>query len=236
MSAYSAAVLADTPLDYWRFADASLGRCVSVGSRLIDLAPQDVRRAVFGYSGPVSDGGSILTNLSPLMTGNYTSPATWTMEQWLWVGFEGQAEEIIVSVPVAAGQAAIYLDAGAPLNLHFGIFGGVYSGAFNITQQRWHQTALRYDGANLQLVIDGAQVGSTATAVAGNTASIKIGGQGPALSDLWLSEAAFYNGALSNARLNAHFAAADQVADRPEPLDPLQADLAAILAAVRRTF
>jgi hypothetical protein len=129
------------------------------------------------------------------------------------------------------------------------IYNGVtLSSNHNYTEQVWHHLVCTYDGANMHLYVDGQAAGpSAAGAQAGASVIMEIS------TNLGLttfgggfySEVAYYTSALSQTRVSAHFAAVDNVNAVPRVaasggggvvVPPYGADIASILASVRKTY
>lgn len=257
MGAYSAAVLADAPVYYWRMNDG-WGKLIVDSANTWDLTGGT--ESLLAQQGPNSDGGAAYTyqNINFSSTSVRAIPAVLTMECWAWpVVQDGAQHDLIAWDDVTAGGVVIEQDATNKLKM--------FARSTSVTDpgvqalQRWHHIVGTADAAALRLYVDGVQVATVASGAA-TTPSLKLylGMRGSSTLAFggFMSEVAIYNYALSAARVAAHYAAADQKTGRPafrgfspisqggaiqnvasqSSVDAAQASIASVLASVRKTY
>lgn len=254
MSAYLTAILADSPTHYWRCADPGGALLHDIGS-----APRALSEGVVGfqatpYVGPVSDGGSAYFNLNTNCSYqdsdlNVTTPLS--LECWFWLTTSAAAAQDFVGISNGATALAIGID--ATLHAHAFSSGGGIASAATVTRDAWHHLVLTQTAALGTLYLDGANVGTLAGAAVNINPNFLVGSGGSAgaptrFAHAAVSEAAVYASALSAAQVTTHFTAADQTTARPVftgngtfstssgVVTLNSAQLAAILAAVRKTY
>lgn len=250
MSAYSSAVLADTPIHYWRMADPGGALAHDIGSSPAQM--HGIGNPLLGYTGPVSDGGSV----DCALTGTYINTGIAvpfaggqvTFECWVWV-FQQLAQ---------VGQFMYWSAAAPQMNLartttqwQF-VYNGVSAvSTNNFTAQAWHHLVGTYDGANVHIYADAIAGTAPAAAAAGAfsnifeiSSSLAVGSYGLA----FFAECAVYNYALTPTQVNNHFLAADNTSQSPiyqqfglwDPgtggVATVASDLSAILNSVRKTY
>lgn len=216
---YLAEVLADSPVHYWRCADGGGQLLHDIGSSVFDLVAGTLAGA---YTGPNSDGGSIFCAAAVgglSHDGLPTVNSPFSTEMWVW------AHDL-----VQTGAAALLLAwdnvTNPTTNLVWNTnatFQASVSGTNQVspvsTRQAWHHLVCTYDNVNIRLYVDAILAGPTAKAGPQNIArAIAIGGNTGNNANLfrgWVSEIALYASALSAARVNAHFLAADNVSSSP---------------------
>ena len=225
---YSAAVLADNPISYWRLNDTS-------GTTAVDQTGNDnggvVGGVTLGQPGPVPGDGAMTfdgsTGYVDLGTNSNLYPQQWTVEAWFKASSESQA--------CCEGAGRIYrnrhygqwLDANAS-----GYVQGdgctnaancqpVHSPGTGYLDGGWHYTAVTHDSAGFELYVDGAQV-ATMAAPAGTfysqsdgIALARDGSCGCSYFAGSLAEVAVYGSSVSASRVAAHYAAATCTAPFP---------------------
>lgn len=246
MSAYSAAVLADAPVHYWRCADPGGGLGHDIGSSPIAIHGLGTAiSAPFGYSGPVSDGGSMDLALvgQYANTGNpitvQTNPMSLECLYWNWQDFN----TFCICLQVQSTNQITLLWTGTVWEFVYN--GAVVTTNHNGTAQHWHHLVATYDGTNARLYVDAFAAGPTAVAPQAAISQIFEIGANFSLANFgqgFFAEVAIYASALSAARVTAHFNAIDQIGTVPV----FQAaagtpgggttQLANILAAVQKTY
>jgi hypothetical protein len=255
MSAYSSAVLADNPVHYWRMADPGGGIAHDVGSSPLHL--HGLGSAIsqpLGYSGPISDGGS----MDLCLDGQYANtgnPITitvnpFTVEMWYWNWQALAATRLLIQIQ-SANQIALFHDA----TLWRWLYNGVQSTSnFHFTSQIWHHLVGTYDGANAKLYVDSTPAAPAAVAPQAAVSTIMELSANAALGVVWgggfFAEVAIYATALSQTRVSAHYVAADQQGQAPinlasgggggapftSALGTILSSTSDILAAVRKAF
>lgn len=253
MSAYLTAVLADSPVHYWRFADPGGILAHDIGSSPIALIGS--AQVALGYTGPISDGGSFVDNSASnynsagASIGSQTSPFSY--EMWVWPVAAVATQRYIFAWDGSTPNAAqMFWNAAGTVEAHVN---GVSSGfTGTVSLRAWHHLVATYDSTTLKLYLDGSL--SISHAVAGPiTVNRPIGigaepGGGTLAFEGAISEVAIYSTTLSAARVSAHFSAADQVFQPPvfngaggvpgglSSSTPYLSLLQQILNAVKRTF
>jgi hypothetical protein len=248
---YLSTVLADAPVHYWRLSEPGSFIAHDIGS----ATPYHLLGGVTpigGFTGIANDGGSFFFGGAlPLLNQDTLTQATpVTIELWVWPMY---------TLTVAAGEQVIGWDGdGAPelqvVRLASGAYTASASGMPGITDiartpQRWRHLVYRVSPASAQFYVDGASVGNSVGATATISRIFAIGADGNRAfgANMFACECAIYNTALSSARVAAHFAA-QEITHPPVQLQLGTLNLvtggttfdsvsiAAILAAVRRTF
>jgi hypothetical protein len=176
-------------------------------------------------------------------TGNPITVAVnaFSLEMLVWIWQELTTLGILMQVQ-NANQIALY-NGGADWRFLYNTV--VLTNATNHTAQRWHHLVATYDGANMRLYVDNTAAGPAAAGVQANVSTLLEISTNQSLSNwghAFYAEIAVYAAALSAARVAAHFAAIDQVANVPvfssaagTPAAP-STQLASILAAVQATY
>jgi hypothetical protein len=216
---YAAAVLADSPLAYWRLGE-------SAGSTICHDATGNgndatvVGAVTLGVAGALAHDSDTAAhfdgNTARLDVGDrfdFVDLAPATIELWL-------NAEVIDTVYRHVETKMLYTDAGQPddgmyLYLHTGQVLGFERWNNNTTQNdmaspmstnTWAHVVATFDGSNMTLYVGGVQVqtGATAIAMVANGVHLQWGQsfQGT------LDELALYDHALTAARVQAHFQAA----------------------------
>jgi large repetitive protein len=247
MSAYLSAVIADSPVHYWRMADPGGGLAHDIGSAPIHL--HGLGTAIsqpLGYSGPISDGGSMDLCLDGQYanTGNPITIAVsaFSIEMWYWNWQRLSSLGLLMQVQ-PTNQIALYRNG---TGWQFLYNSASVISTTHYTSQAWHHIVATYDGTNMRLYVDALAAGPTAIAPQSSIATLMELGANQALSGNWgngfFAEVAIYSVALSPTQVTNHFIAADQSAQSPinnasaavaPPYTSLQNE---ILAAVRKTY
>jgi hypothetical protein len=216
---YSAVILSDSPVAYWRLNDAA-GPTISpiVGPSLTAS-----NSPTFGATGLTGDGDpavDFLASSTEYALGNDagmpTGNSPWTLEAWVKTSTSGEM--------VVLG----YGTAGSSRDAHMGLFNGglVYdtSSFFNnfggtVDNGVAHVIALTWDGTTMKGYVDGSQVGSGFTPGAlnltpsGSGLSLGSRGGGIYFFNGTIDEAAIYPSALTSTRLLAHYNARTTTTD-----------------------
>ena len=219
MSAYLQQVLADSPLHYWRFAESAGGLAHDIGSSRFQLHGLGTAIApVFGYSGPNSDGGcaDLCLDGQYVNTGNPVTLSVnpFSLELLYW-GWQRQATTVQLAQIQSANQIALFHDATTWRYVYNGV---TISTNHNFTWQAWHHFVINYDGANMNLYVDGFRVGPTAAGAQASLSTLLEISTNSALSAFsggYFSELAYYTTALSALRVSNHFGAIDQLSNTP---------------------
>lgn len=250
---YLTTVLADNPVHFWRLADPGGHFLNDIGSSFYGLFGAGYLGEL-GYTGPNSDGGSAMFtnaarfwNVDPV---SITPPVT--IEAIFWLAQQdAKAQTIFDTELTGQAVAGLGLELDSTGHPFLSNSSSALTSGATVSKQAWHHVAAVHSGAVRTLLVDGAQVASAAQALGVYTGSFSIGARSRDAgqpSEMFISECAFYLTALSNARVAAHFAAIDQLGNRPvfKASGSFNAstgastfntdDIASILAAVRHTF
>lgn len=221
MSAYTTAVLADSPRHYWRLADPGGVLVHDLGSAPIALLTNSNYPAGLPYLGPISDGGSFVGQAVayPWMNEDVDAMAApLTLELLLWQHSD-----------IAVVQIAFIVRTGAsPFFIAVNTTPAIYCSGPSVTivnptalvRQTWKHVVAVFPGAgNGTLYVNGSSVGTASLGVppSGNY-RFGIGGNVGSAGNQFqgaLAECAVYTTALSAARVTAHFNAVDQITQRP---------------------
>jgi hypothetical protein len=216
VSAYLTAVLADNPIHYWRCADPGGALAHDIGSVPRHQAMTNPETNPLGYSGPISDGGSLFgTGNSGRSNTGVAVPSygtAYTFECWFWLFRDDTSPGNIMS-----NQSVSALGWNSATGWTWNGGGGVASSLTNYTLRAWHHLVGSVDGTSAILYVDGTQ---RATA-AGHSASpsdlvyFQENSSGTGVGQGGIAEAAIYNAKLSSTRVGVHFAAGDQVFQDP---------------------
>src|ERR1700693_3733491 len=220
---YLSAVLADTPVHYWRMADSGGAYLHDLGStpRALQIGGPG-QGVVLPYSGPNSDGGAAWIGLNNGL--NYTDldlPFTQpcSLECWFWLHHLNAA--IVGFLSVSDSVTAIEIGLDATMHAHAFTNGGTLVAAAPTTRQHWHHLVLTCSVAATALYLDGVNVAAGVGAAIGAWSPGFVVGAGgnpvapTRFANTAIAEVAVYTGLLAAGRVTAHFVAADQVATRP---------------------
>jgi len=209
---YLAEVLADAPLHYWRLADGQSYIAHDIGSTPRHLDVNSPSTAG-GYSGVEPSGGSMVADRMVNFLDTITTTASGSLECWAYVmdkrgGLE--AGLVLLGNTSTPGDYQLWiLSTGAA----FGRAGGGGAVALApLSNDVWHHLVVTYDGASTKLYVDAVlQVSVASIAGIGHGVQVFVGqidGNGTEPFHGFLAEIAYYNFALSAARVTAHFVAA----------------------------
>ena len=211
---YLSEILADAPSHYWRLADPPGRIAFDLGSAPRHLLVDGTTEITgLGYSGPASDGGSVLVEHDGAVDSHngITSTPSFTLEAWVWPFQLGTA---------GCAMAWDYTSGGASVQItgsdHPFISSGpaTLTGPAVVTRQQWHHIVGTIGPLLAELWWDGVSQGTIVSAPAVFTKQVLLGQGGGQLLG-WISEAAIYPIVLPNARIAAHFAAADNLGQQP---------------------
>lgn len=214
-SSYVTEVMADAPVQYWRFAES--GGLLAHSIAGTPRAPWSVvtpSLMPFGFTGPVSDGGSlVLVNgvMRHVGTDRFAD-APWTFEVWLWTSTHwatAPGNSRIIRFGNGANFEFYHGSSGISINTNSPFVSTTYAEA----GFEWHHYVATKSGTAFLIYVDGtllATLSSTGAAFLEGLADLQGPGYGVAFSEL-----AIYATGLSGARIAAHYAAADRRAYRP---------------------
>jgi len=255
VGAYSSAVLADSPLHYWRAADPGGVLLHDVGSQQVALMMNNVYPTGLPYSGPNADGASFVGQAIAYPWFNQDSDAfaggALSLELWVWQHSDIAAQQLALIYRISGNAFFIQITSGVkPAGT--GTAAAITS-ATNLTRQRWHHIVFTVSAAGAgTLYVDAISVATGAVGIPpAGSARIGFGGNvGTSNAPFQgaISEGAIYASVLSPTRVTAHFTAADNVSSKPvfagngvfntgsgtSSLD--SANIQDILSAVRKTF
>lgn len=225
---YSAKVLADSPLLYWRFDETS-GTVAADSSG--NSRPGTIAGAVIGQPSLLTSYPAGKSMQFDGVTGKQVSRA---YESWMALttisveaiikpttGFNGTARTIVCrygEVTATSGNNWILrLDAGKPA--FYVYVSGAWRSAVSstvLTIDTTYHLVGTYDGTTVRIYVNGTQVASTAfsgTIAVGTDSLIRVGQAGAysngSVDERWrgyIDEVAIYSGALSAARVSSHYA------------------------------
>lgn len=219
MSAYLTAVLADSPVHYWRLADPGGGLAHDIGSSPFHLGAGLSPR--FGYSNLNSDGGceQVTGTDFPQSLGSIQSVTSpFSLELWIWPLGQNTVNAFLWQWDGSASpeSQAVY---NANETVQFSVNAALTNPVTTLAPQAWHHIVGTYSGATGTLYLDGVNRGTFALAGPVTIAKkISFGGTQGSASNVFqgfMSEIAIYSVALSATRVTAHFNAADQVSNVP---------------------
>lgn len=213
---YSTAILADTPVGYWRLGEAS-------GTAANDATGNNhtgtyASGTTLGSAGAIpadSDTAATFVDLGHVDVPNATSldiTGPFTLEAWINTSTPSVTQGILEKYDMPGFN-------GYVLRLQDGVMTAYTVGATNSTQvigntsiqaNTWYHVAAVYDGASLNVYVNGVLDGTTATTMnpGFGTASLKIGAFGDIAINRFngrIDEAAVYAKALSAAELQDHY-------------------------------
>ncbi len=217
VNAYATAVLASSPLLYWRLnesagptaADASgnskTGTYAGAGVSYSQAGALTTGPAQTSISGTAVAGGVSRAYEAPL------NPAAWTLEAWVYVtGGAGTRRVIMTNLNATDGEQ-LEIDTNNRFNCRIGT-GGSTTNNTDFTQfvslNTWYHVACA--SSNQILYVNGANVASTGStnSTVNTAASFYVGRDG---SGQWfpgsIDEAALYGTSLSGATISNHYAA-----------------------------
>lgn len=219
MSVYSDAVLADSPLLYWRLGEAS-------GTTADDATANNrdgtyVGSPTLAASGALVDGGDSDTAITLSGTGQWitstyalTQGSSYTFECWA-KRTDQAAQHTLYATDGSGAPMLARMTAGDQLDFYSQAGSNVSWASSGIGTGTWKHVVVRFDNAGdlASLFVNGAQVG-TAQSLSADFQATPGNFLMGAWSDLhfepWkggLDEVAVYPGALSDARILAHYQA-----------------------------
>jgi len=216
---YAGAVLADSPLEYYRLGDS--GGTVAADSSGNGQAGTYSGSYTLGATGgltndgdkavALNNGGLVTAPDGPLPMGNSAR----TIEAWVNTSTTGTQGVAGYGTSVTRGLFDVRLNGSNQVGVVSGSDDHYFTVGYSVTNGQWHQVVATYDGATLIMYVDGQQVGQTA-AFAG-TLGTQSNGSGLVVGrDSWcvcdwfngtVDDVSIYGSALSPARVLAHFTA-----------------------------
>lgn len=212
MSAYSTAVLADSPIGYWKQDEVS-------GSTMADSGPNGLTGAYIGAVtfGTGQDGGAVQYPGSASVYGNVPHQAVlnfgdvFTLEAW--VKPSGSGTRAIFGKDI--NSAELRIDASGRLDLLKCYVSDICFSTIAVpVDSNFHHVVATKNGATVKLYIDGVDVTGTVTnaTIANTTSALNIGrtNNSNAYEPFpgWIDECAVYGTALSASQVLTHYQAA----------------------------
>jgi hypothetical protein len=218
---YAAAVMADSPYAYWRFNETS--GTVAADSSGNGIGGTYVNTPTLGQAGPLAEPGNTAVRFTRSSSEYMNVAATFggagwnqvTVEAWVNLASSSSDFQAIVS---SLGLNFVHLQVfGVGGNVVFGTGGDAILPILTPAQTTgWHHVALTAKAGEQRLYLDGNLIGSAASplgdVIAATPIRVGAGYSGGRFFDGWIDEVAIYRSALSEAQIDAHIAAAIQVA------------------------
>ena len=223
-AAYRSEVISDAPVGYWRLNEAS-------GSTAVDESGSGnagtyVSGSVLGAQGPIiSDTGNKAVSFGAAGYVNVPDSASlsptgaFTLEAWVRLNSLGQ-QGVIEKYDTPGNNGYVMRLENGKLTAYT-LGNGSRSrveGRTALATGHWYHLAAVYEGTSLRVYVNGVEDGAGATTLSptNGVTSLKLGARGDDTAfrlDGTLDEAAVYNKALSQARIQAHFRAATRVSN-----------------------
>jgi len=253
---YFTTVIGDAPDHWWRLADPGGAILHDVGGNANPIPSVITEINGIPYSGMTSDGlcAVRVTNTGLIKASSLIVLGTsWTLEVWAWL-FKGNGDQQIIElVGGATGQRiGIRHILATGQTIFYDTLTGVITNVATPADNKWHHYVFTYDHVTLRTYVDGVAgaVGLAVIATADTYAMFILSDTAGGTAALGFAEdVATYIYQLAAFRIAAHFAAADQILSSPvfqggaglypnatQSTALTAVDIAAILAAVRRTF
>ena len=188
-----------------------------------------------GVSGNAWQGNRAGANDAYVQTGltgdqlGFGAAGTYTAMAWInWSGTEGNGDHMVFGQEDGAGNNAQLhhgiRDDSAPLNVHFGGWGGAQdiSDAGAVAPDTWTHVAWQYDGTNKKVYVDGVLTADVpGSNITDPTFDVIIGGHGRDAAD---PAGQSFNGLLDDVRIYDNALTASEIMDArnsviPEPSD-----------------
>jgi uncharacterized repeat protein (TIGR01451 family) len=223
-AAYRSQVMSDAPVGYWRLNE-------TVGSTAVDEsgggnAGAYVSGSVLGADGPIiSDAANKAVSFGATGYVNVPDSASlsptgaFTLEAWVRLNSLGQ-QGLIEKYDTPSHNGYLMRLQNGRLTAYTLANGTSTRAQGNtlLAANHWYHVAAVYNGTSLRVYVNGVEDGAAATTVSptNGATSLKLGARGDDTAfrlDGTLDEAAVYNTALSQARLQAHFRAATRMSN-----------------------
>ena len=210
---YSAAVLADSPIIYWRLGDTS-------GTTAVDSSGNS-HDGTYTGSPVMSVAGALVGDADTCVTfdgtndkvdityGAFMDATNITVEAWIKTTATGLRAIWDRDKSLRVWQ--MLLNSG---NLQFTKIGGTGGNVtaattgLSLNDGNWHHLVATYDGTNIKLYVDGALAQTTAAGALSTAAaamSVGVNNTSTARFNGQIDEAAYYGTALSAARILVHY-------------------------------
>jgi hypothetical protein len=248
------AVLADSPIHYWRTNTGGFLADVATSPHARNHMLMDPELNPLSFTGICTGGQSWMHQDSFFASSRVpeVGGAPISLECWAWWAFKGTSARATMMGWDGATLGANFAIDNTTQKARIGYAGGSLLSTNPLTFQSWHHIVTTLSAAGtLKLYVDNAVAGSTAIGAPGGwTAGFNIGLDGVGGANPFfgfLTECAIYLSELSSGQVATHFAAADAIVNPPgyagappqsvftTAVDPTSL-LDDILSAVRRTF
>jgi hypothetical protein len=212
---YLTEVVADSPIHYWRMADAGGYRLADIGSAShASFTPNggSSLATIVPYTGPNSDGGSAASGVRLLTFPPIVGGSAFSIECLAWAVNKGSAYSLALEVQTDTAQyAKLSVNPGAFSSWSLGSGPSTITGSHSVSSENWHHYVLTNDGTTVRAYFDSLTDGTgSPPGMSLYPLGVNIFGDhnnANEKSGLWLSEVALYTTALSPTRINAHFLA-----------------------------
>jgi hypothetical protein len=244
VSAYSSAVLADSPKHYWRCADPGGVLLHDVGSQQLALMTNSNYPSGLPYTGPISDGGAFVSQGVAYAWFNEdldANGAALSVELLLWQQADIATQQI--AFVARSGTSVFFIDVSTTRKLGAHGPSSAVVDTVNFPLQTWvHVVATLTTGGSCILYKNAIQVATVSVgAMPSGNYRYALGGNSNAFASPWqggLSECSVYNAVLTPTQVNNHYLAIDNQSSRPifrvQGTDPSFDILNDILSAVRQ--
>jgi uncharacterized repeat protein (TIGR01451 family) len=223
-AAYRSEVLSDAPVGYWRLNEASGSTAVDEGGS--GNAGTYISGSVLGATGPIiSDTGNKAVSFGAAGYVNVPDSASlsptgpFTLEAWVRLNSLGQ-QGLIEKYDTPSHNGYLMRLQNGRLTAYTLANGSSTraEGSTLLAANHWYHVAAVYNGTSLRVYVNGVEDGAATTTVSptNGATSLKLGARGDDTAfrlDGTLDEAAVYNKALSQARIQAHFRAATRMSN-----------------------
>lgn len=213
---YAAAVLADSPVSYWRLGETSgTSAADSKGANTGTYTGTPVTDYTLGQTSAIQDGNKAVsfTAIAGFVSVNDDNTLdladVFTLEAWVKKATDNNSMAII-----SKGAGAYLMEFNASNQLYLEKYGiaAVVSSTTTVTGTGWHHVAITKNAATVKQYIDGVDVTGVVTnsTFVDNAVALNIGRR-QVPDHFWsgsIDEVAVYSTPLSAARIAAHYAAA----------------------------
>jgi len=221
---YSTAVMADSPMSYWRLDDGGSTAVDATGANdgsIVGGVTTGVSGAISGDTAMSFDGSTgyvnvpSTTGLNDLFTGSYTVE--------VWINTTSTAQQRIVGKWPTSGDGLVTMIVNAPSPGQLSAYEGngadidaLESQSSSLDDGNWHQIDLVRDASvspvYQRLYVDGNLDAERpeSEAPTANSSAFQVGHDGSANADYFdgsIDEVALFSGALSPSRIQAHYEA-----------------------------
>ncbi len=229
-TSYRSAILADSPIAYWRLGEASgtvaTDEKGSYPGTYVGSPTLGVTGAVTGDTAVTFDGSTEWMTVANSTPFEFSGTAPFSLEAWFKHTPDANFRRIFSIEDPAIGKgiqvAASNLGGGSLDFLRGNSSTTSDLGVTGLSPGVFHQVVATYDGTNMRLYVDTAEVPgsplpSSLSILTGKTFRLGAYPTGAAAFNGALDEPAVYNYALTPTQIAAHYAAATAAALPPDP-------------------